>query len=807
MNHLTHLLCFFVAVGLTWAQHAAILRGTIIDRTTGRPVGYAAVGLLRSNDTSTRPIRGTLSLKDGTFLLRNIPPGTYRLSIRMLGYAYTTVDSVHLNPGEQLDLGQIYLNQESIVSQSVEVNAERELMEFRPDRRIYQVGKDLTAVGGMATDVLQNVPGITVDQDRTIQLRGSSNVTILVDGKPTALTGGDRSGGTGLDNIPADAIEAIEVITTPGAQFDADGGAGIVNIILKREHQQPLTAFGSVTVGTRDKYTGFASLGMRSDAMRIDGSYSLSLQNYDFDRSILLVPSAPIILYPGSITGIRPVRTLTHAPRLNVDITAMGGTLSATLGALIQHQRTTNSTTYTYYQQENGVSSRTPTGQVEVRSGMQEDTTTGLDLALGYRRALLPEWSLSSEIRFSTTSARTGYLGMMSMPRDGITAANTSEWNSEIQLTSAQIDTRYRFSSQLQLEAGLKASLRHLESNQIARADSTDPLATDLTIRTGAATNERIYAAYTQATVSAGVLQVVAGLRAEATQFDVSFHSSADYLRQRYWNLFPTLSISYAFDPLYRIGLRYSRRISRPSNEALNPVIQLDDPYNQRQGMPNLQPELVHAIELTSTFILPWATVAPTLYWRSSTQPIGRYRTFDPRLGITRLTFVNWDRLDASGIELVLQAPLLPGWRMIWSGSIAYQSIVAGSIQPGLSNNGWTATINWQNVFNFGGGWSGQLAYNLRHIGPVAQGTIGTIRAGELALRYEFLDRRAAIAVRLSDPLDERVFTVAMRTNTFDQDLRFKRESRIAFVTFSYLFGSGTLPGNSTDVRPPADEM
>jgi hypothetical protein len=140
------------------------------------------------------------------------------------------------------------------------------------------------------------------------------------------------------------------------------------------------------------------------------------------------------------------------------------------------------------------------------------------------------------------------------------------------------------------------------------------------------------------------------------------------------------------------------------------------------------------------------------------------------------------------------------------SGSINYQRIEAGSIAPGLSNSGWSATLNWQNVFVLGDGWSGQVSYNLRRIGPIAQGTIGTIRAGEIALRYEFLGGNGSVALRISDPLDERVFSIAMRTADFDQDLRFKRESRIAFLTLSYLWGSGS-PHDGTPPPPPSDEM
>lgn len=801
---------YLVASSTLTAQTVGVLSGRILDRSSGQPLGYATISLYRSSDTTARPLRGTLSLNDGTFLLRNVPVGTYRLRVRLVGYAVAVKDSIHLHSADRLDLGSIFLEPEAIEGRAVEVSAERELMEIRLDRRVYQVGKDLTVAGGTAADALQNVPGITVDQDRTLQLRGSTNVTILLDGRPTTLTGGDRSGGTGLDNIPADAIEAIEVITTPDASYDADGGAGIVNIILKREHRQPLSAFISLTAGTRDKYTGFVAVGARTGNIRVDGSYSLSLQDYDFDRRITLVPGTPMASYPGNVSGDRPLRTLTHSPRVDLTAGIADGTLTAAIGAMLQTQRAGNQTDYTYYSRisRNGILQSIPIGVIEQRRGMQYDTTLGIEMALGYRRPLGNGWTLSADTRYLDNDTRTDYSGVMTKPNDGFFARNTSLWTTRTQLASAQVDLRYRMPNSMQVDVGIKASWRQLDAEQSATADTTDPLASMITFAAGATAVERISAAYAQATVPADAFQMSVGLRAEATEFDVYPRLSSDgATRQRYWNLFPNVSLVYAIDRLHRLSLRYGRRISRPQNEALLPIVRLDDPYNQRQGTPSLRPELVHSFEIGATLILPWATFAPMVYWRSSTDAIGRYRTFDPTTGITRMVFVNWDRVDAGGIELLAQLPIFSWWRSTLSGSIAYQRIIAGSIQAGLSNTGWNATLSWQNVFNLGNGWSGQISYNLRRIGPIAQGSIGTIRAGEIALRYEFLDGRAAAAFRVSDPLDERVFAISMRTPQFNQDLTFKRESRIAFLTLSYLFGSGQVPRDGSDTRPPADEM
>ncbi|GIV55121.1 MAG: hypothetical protein KatS3mg039_1639 [Candidatus Kapaibacterium sp.] len=785
----------------------ATVRGRVVDDGTGQPVGYATVSLHRSDDTSGRAVRGALSLPDGTFLLRSVPAGVYRLRLRLVGYRTAVRDSVRVPSSGDVAIGTVRLRPEAIEQHAVEVSAERELHEVHLDRRVYQVGKDLTVAGGTATDALQNVPGVTFDQDRTLQLRGSSNVIVLVNGKPTTLTGGDRSGGTGLDNIPADAIETIEVVTTPDARYDAEGGAGVVNIILKQEREQAVSAFGSLTLGTGDKYTAFASLAANLSSVRIEGSYSYTLQNFGFDRDSWLVPHAgsPGTEYPGLVTGVRPVRTETHAPRLTLEADVLGGSMTATLGGMLQQQRTLGDLSYDYFARQGSGSEPVPTGQRENRETLQQDSTSGIDASIGYRRRIGDEWTISTDARYLSNRTVSGLVGTMRVPSDGVMASNSTTSSQQLDQASVQADATWRIPSGGQLDMGLKGSWRQLRADQTVRADTTDPLAAVLTGTVAATVTEDIWAAYIQASLPLGALQLSGGLRAEATTFRVGYDTAA--FRQEYWNLFPSLSIAYTFSPLYRMALRYSRRISRPSTNALLPLVSLDDPYNLRSGTPTLQPELVHSLELGATAVLPWVTVSPTLYWRWQSNVQARYRTFDSIHSVTQLVFANWDRMETGGIELLLQAPISARWRSTIGGSIAYQQIEAGSVQPGLSNRGWTATLNWQNAFSFGGGWSAQLGYNLRRIGPIAQGSIGTIGAGELAVRYEFLDGKAAVALRVTDPLDERVFTIAMRTATFDQDLRFKRESRIAFLTLSYLFGTGEPPLKDGQIRPPSDEM
>ena len=215
------------------APKIGVLSGTIIDSIVKTPLEYVSVKLFSVKDSSF--VTGIYSDSKGVFLLDQIPAGRYNVKISLLGYSMKMISNVSFNM-EKTDraLGTIRLSADKVQSvDDVKVIANKKILETSFDKKVYNVADDISSKGGTVKDVLNNVPSVEVDQDGSISLRGSGNVTILIDGKPSTLSG---SGGSMLDGIPSSLVDRIELVTNPSSKYDPDGTSGIINIVLKKKN-------------------------------------------------------------------------------------------------------------------------------------------------------------------------------------------------------------------------------------------------------------------------------------------------------------------------------------------------------------------------------------------------------------------------------------------------------------------------------------------------------------------------------------------------------------------------------------------
>ena len=254
--------------------------GTVVDSETGKPINYAVVSVVRIKDKTVAG--GGYTDDKGYFQIEALPPGLFKLKVTFIGYLETLTDSFLLmpkNPEKFFD--KINLRPNSKQLKTVEVAADKSMLSGGIDKKIYNVEKDLSNTGGSAVDVLQNVPSVTVDQDKNISLRGA-NVNILIDGKPSNMTAAGA-----LDQLPAGSIDRIEVITNPSAKYDPDGVGGIINIILKKNDKPGFNGSVNATVGNGDKYNGGINLNVRGKKLNVSASYNYMNQRFwNYGRSV-----------------------------------------------------------------------------------------------------------------------------------------------------------------------------------------------------------------------------------------------------------------------------------------------------------------------------------------------------------------------------------------------------------------------------------------------------------------------------------------------------------------------------------------
>lgn len=763
-----------------------IISGKVLDATTQKPLPYSTVSVLRMKGDTSRPVTGTIVQQNGTFLIKDVPPGMYRILIRFIGYKAYRIDSVLAIPGTPRDVGTILLTESATKSKEVTVTAERDLIQTGIDKRTYSVGKDLTVAGGTLTDVLQNVPSVSVDEDRNIQLRGNSNVTILVDGKPSLLVGGGRGGsGGGLDQIPVDAIESVEIITNPSAKYDAEGMTGIINIVLRKEQRSGINGSVSLNVGTRDKYTPTFVGNYRTDDINVFVNYSYSLQNF-FNLGISRLENRSLTTYINQKNDGNS-RSYAHTPRIGADFKLGGGqTLSASFGASIRSNENVSWIDYTFLRGENQI----PTSLQE-RFNKELEDSRSYDANLGYKVELDDKQKLSADVRYSFSDSQTDLNARQdSLPSlASIIRQNTASISRNAILT-VQTDYENRIGQSSKVEGGLKAISRNIDNDFSAEKFNTvsNRFENQQELTNRVVFGELVLSAYATYSATEGDFSYSAGLRAENTMYDVDQRTTNQVFNNSYFSLFPSAFVRWKFSQVGELGLSYSRRINRPSVEALNPFPQFNDPFNFRQGNPFVLPEFTNSFELNAQYFGEWFTLNPSVYYRNTSDFIARYRTIDSN-DITRTTFANFSGTQSVGAELVAQTTITDWWRINGSANVFRQFIDAQNQRANLTNSGWGMNMRVNSNFVLAEPLTFQLSYSNFLIGAVAQGFIRPFFNWDAAIRYEFLDKKASLSLRIADMFDTRQFSLQTNVPEFFQDFTRKRETRIAFLTFSYRFG------------------
>ncbi|HHN48861.1 MAG TPA: TonB-dependent receptor, partial [Bacteroidales bacterium] len=258
-------------------RNIGVLRGKLIDSYSSQAVEYGNIVLFRQQDSTMQ--NGTITGPNGEFIIEQIPLGRYYAVVQFIGFETKTIPGITFNPrSPETDLGEIVINPSSTALEGVEITAERDLMLANLDKRVINVDKDLTGIGGTAVDIMQNIPSVTVDIEGNVQLRGSGNVLILIDGRPTGLQ--DLNSSDILQQIPANTIERVEVITNPSVRYDPDGTSGIINIVLKKRSLEGFNGMVQGNYGAFGRFNGGVNLNMRTEKFNFFGSYDTRMNTF-----------------------------------------------------------------------------------------------------------------------------------------------------------------------------------------------------------------------------------------------------------------------------------------------------------------------------------------------------------------------------------------------------------------------------------------------------------------------------------------------------------------------------------------------
>ena len=779
------------------------LTGRLLAQQAGqkKPVPFASVGVFRLPDSSS--VGGGLTDEKGYFTANNLAPGTYYLLVQSLGFSPKRVPRVVITATKTtVDVGTIELTQTSRQLEEVVVQGQRQAYEYALDRKIVNVDQLPIAQGGSAIDILQNVPSVTVDVDGTLSLRGSSSVIVLIDGKPSGLTGLDRQ--AVLDQIPASNIERIEIITNPSSRFDADGAAGIINIVLKKERQDGFNGTVQLNVGTRDKYNASINANARFKKLNIFGSY-----NFRQDRRFQYRISDRQNLFTDSVSYLSQRndavrRRVNNNLQLGFDY-ALTKHDNITVSALYRPEYSYDSEVELFDTQN---ANRLSLGKTR-RTNEEREPQRGLDYRFGYQRTFTKEGrKLSADATLSTNRGTEyqDFNNTTTLP-DSLLNANfligqqraTNTGNNRVGVY--QVDYVEPLTGKQRLEAGLKHTYRQLGADYVFENRENDTWVLNTTISNNFVYNERTSAAYVNFGNELKNFSYQAGVRTEHTTVTTDQRTTGQQNTRSYIYLFPSAFFSYNLSKTQKMQVNYTRRIDRPSSRTLNPFIDLQDPLNIRFGNPLLNPELINSYELSHLWNGKTTAITSSLFFRQTNNDITRYRTLRPD-GITEQTYLNLNRSQNYGLEVVLDQEITRWWKVNANATFFQRTIQGNADTPDLltrTNKSWTGRIT--SNFRPTRGTAIQVAYNYRSPFIVAQGTISQFTNLDIGVKQDIMKGRGTLSLRISDIFNTLQFQIDSYGSNFQANQLSKRESRIGFIGFSYRLSRQKTKEKDNDER------
>lgn len=558
MKYLYFIVLVFLFQNL-YSQHIpshseGFVKGLVKDKNTDDPLQYATISIFNSDSAL---VTGTITAADGTFSL-NIVPGYYYAVIQFISYKKYVINDVLISrQNRHVDLGIIGLEVEASDLEEVTVIGERSEMTINLDKKIFNVGKDLSNTGKTAIDILDNIPSVTVDLEGRVSLRGSDNIQILVDGKPSGLV--NSSNTDALQTIQGSMIERIEVITNPSARYEAEGMAGIINIVLRKDAYKGLNGTFEATIGTPDHLSGGINLNYRKDKINYFLNYNARYNKRPGGRESYQRFTSPDSSYATRIVEERTRSGFSHRIRGGMDYKINNSnTLSASLQYGFRDRESTTSILYSDFL----LPSETLFREIS-RTDIELDDEREVEVSMNYEKlfsgkdhkfVVITQFMQDNEKENSSITNDT-LNRSISFQRSG---TKQSEKNYLL-----QADYIYPFSRDGKFEAGVRGEFRSLSNPYSVESQIDDTTWVELPEYTNHFDYiENIYAAYVQAGNKFGKISVQAGLRAELSDVTSKLYETNSNNQNTYFDIFPSVHTSYQFGKIHSAQLSYSTRIT-----------------------------------------------------------------------------------------------------------------------------------------------------------------------------------------------------------------------------------------------------
>ncbi|MFN0276912.1 MAG: TonB-dependent receptor domain-containing protein [Chitinophagales bacterium] len=769
------------------SMNGPVIVGKVIDASNKKPVEFATVAITKPDDSAI--VSGSITDSEGKFFIKQLPAGDFFLLVQYVGYepvkrAITITSQPPLN-----NIGIIELAEGTNELEKVEIMAEQSYYQNSIDKKVYNVERDIVASSGSASDVLQTIPSVTIDIDGNISLRGNTSVRIWIDGKPTGFSGSSLT--AILEQIPAGNIESVEVVTNPSARFEAEGGAGIINIVMKKNRQSGLN--GNVTAGisTTPGYEGGLALNYRNKKINVyssfthrydrrEGSGETTRRTFDEDT----------VFYNNSESNSENISSM-NMGRAGIDF-YLNEKNTLGLSGMIHggHMENDNTTDYTFFDLD---STLTSTGsRIAVGEGENFSYNAGISYKKIYedtKHYLSFDGNYSMSEMDDLTNYDENYYDLANVPLGEPLLQNIGKPGENID-ASAAMDYVHPFKNGNKFETGVKYT-KEIKDNTIS-SESFDTIA-DAFINDELISNQFIYdedviAAYFIWNSSIKKLGYQLGLRAEQTYTNSGLVTTDEIFINDYFGVFPSVHLQYKMNEKTEFSASYSRRLDRPNGWFLNPFPDYSDPYNLRFGNPFLEPEYENSFEIGFTKYFEKHTVDASVFYDQTLNEISPYIIVDST-GISKMTFQNYNSENQYGIELILRSEFYKWWNATGSFNFNQTLVDAQNLEAGLTNTVFNYNIRVMNFFQLAKTTSFQVTVSYNTPWNFAQGKSDAVFVADAGLKQDFLKNKLSLNLSMSDVFNTRKWSgYSEGVNYYSTNFR-KRESQVFSAKLTYKFG------------------
>lgn len=784
------------------------ITGTITDSTSHLPLEYATITLFTKG--SNKPVTGSVTDKKGNFSIKEIKEGLYTIVFEFIGYKSISLKEVKLNKSNPvLDIKNISLAQQKGTLQSVTIVAQSKLIENKIDKMVFNAEKDLTSQSGVATDILKKIPQVSVDVDGNVQLAGSSGVRFLINGKPSTAFGSSIA--DVLQSIPASQIKTVEVITNPGAKYDAQGLGGIINIILKNNTAKGYNGNLSLTAGTRIE----------------NGSFNLNARNNNFGINAF-------------VSGNKRLTSTTHSisDRVTSDSISNNTLHQEGMGMFERHGFQAGTGFDWTYKKRNSFSGAVSynnfgyTGNGLTNQNLQMDKGgaeppilsvinsdyiykfKNIDASLNYKRKFAKE---DQELELSVNSSfgnnqNTSANEQSLLPQDSLFYGRRSNNPAKTNETELKIDYTQPLKKDVLLGVGSKTSFYNINStsNVLDYQPNLESFHPDPSLSNDLKYHQKVYAFYSELSFPVtNLFQAKIGGRYERTEINSYYSNAQQQAKVPGYNTFvPSIFLSKKVTDNQTIKLSYSKRIERPNYGDLNPFVNTNDPRNLTAGNANLQPEIGRRYELGYNRDLGKAgSIMVNFFYRINDHDIQPYIVYYPTytVGDTTYTNVTVSTRQNIGMEKNLGLNLFTDVhitsKLTLRGNVfLFRRHTINTLDKGYDYNSFNYRFNMNGSYQFTNTLVAEFFGNFNSPRHEAQGTYPSFTTYSIAARKQFWKKKGSLALTANNFLNE---YVNQKSVLFGPGFSVNSVRKIPFrsigLNFTWKFGKLEFKNNKTE--------